>query len=428
MFFSPPALTKTARPQGLRLFGSGFACLGLATMAAAQSGSVAFTVESFQAISEATTASEYPFFESLYVTPFTQSSAAGPVDMLILQRFDRVFESNLDDAEDDAASYTMIAEYDATGSGVMRESGLIAFKVKTEPLANAQGDNIIGFVRPASRQAPSTLAAGATLNSGYLTGLSGEVFWDFKAESRRGYLVGTGADYSPATTHESYLTFTATSNRAGFTGLNLPVAGSDSLSWNISTPLIRGLRDRTTNNQALYYGIINRSDFLNSEVLGLENDDPADDLVSADSGKPWEFNNRAYILRLQNIADTDGDRVPDFIDLTETIVQMPVIADWAGPNNWFYAGMTDDWIYSTRSTDWDYTGKFGWTWPHQPSPRTNYWFYVNSANMGWMWTSHESFPILYRHADGAYLQWMSTQDRTSSYYNFSNRTVETTSF
>ena len=437
MFSSQSAQSQTPRPWRIGVAGTCLASLLLVAQASAQSGSVQFKVESFQPVPASAVATEYPDFKSLHLMPFYPTSpGSGHVDMLIVQRFNSVFLGDPDAADDDDSSQqaVIIAEYDAYDQGAdrMRESGLLAFTLAEQALASASGDNIIGFIRQPSGTVPSRLTGDgsdtSTPASGYLTNLAGDVYWDFKSVSRRGYMIGTGATYNPTFEHENYLNISTSGNNAGFTALVLPVAGTEHLDWTLSTPLLRPLRNRTGVDQTLYYGIIDRIDAITSEDLGLDTPETADDLVEASLGAPWQFHNQIYVMRLLNITDSDGDRVPDFLDLTNTIVKMPTIADWGTGESWYFAGMTGEWIYSTLSTQWDYSNKFGWNWPYQPSPRSNYWFYVAGQGMGWMWTSDQHFPIMYRHADGTFLKWISTTDRTSTYYNFSSRAFETTSF
>jgi hypothetical protein len=408
--------------------------LGLPALLGAQAGSVPFTVHSFEKVADATVEAAFPALSSLRVMPFATTSAA-PVDYLLLTRFTSVgeFDPDADPDAEERVRVHLVAEYDAyhKATDTYRESGLLAFTLASDSDVGASGDNIVGFIRHGA--VPSSLPRGAT--PGYLDGLRGDLSWDYFAASRSGYIVADGAAYAPGFVHEDYVSLLTSGRTASINLFLPPVAGSGDLrlQWWLGLPLVRPLQDRATRSRQHYYAIGDRVDGLSAADLLLDDGDPANDLVPASFGPPWQVHNKLYVLRLHDLRDSDGDGVPDFLDLTTTVETMPSYADAWGVDNWYYSYFLQDWVYSTRLTDWDYTLKFGWIYTVPGVQRDNFWFYGAAPEFGWMWTKVGLFPTFYRHRDNTWLQWTPRPEGApamgqSLFYNWNTGAYETISF
>lgn len=399
----------------------------------AQSGSVPYTVSSFENVPAATVEAEYPLFSSLSVMPFSTTNQA-PIDYVLLQRFHSYSETDPVAAEEDddyESPVYMVAEYHAyhKATDTYRESGLMAFSFKVDPTTAISGDNIIGFIRETA--VPSSMPQES--NPGYFDGLAGDFEWDYLYTTRSAYTAPTGALYDPTYAHADYVTLTSTDSGVLITGFLPHVPNSDYLNWRIGITEVRALDDRATLAPRLYYGIVSRSDGLTTEELLLDDEDASNDLVPTSLGLPWEIRNKLYVLRLNDLNDSDYDGIPDFLDLTYTLQEMPFYANSGGANNWYYTNLLKDWVYSTRSTDWDFSAKFGWIWPSKGATRANFWFYsAASSSLGWLWSRDGMFPYVYRHQDSTWLYWVSSEEtatgRQTTFYNFSTEAYETISF
>lgn len=434
MSFSHSALPQTSRPWRSLAPGATLAGLLLTGSLSAQAGSVEFSIQSFEPVSadalasytytDAATDAEFPLFGTLHAMPFDTLNSAR-IDLLVLQRFKSL--SEIDPYNTDDARIKIIAEYDAydSRSDVVRESGLLAFEMAENQLASASGDNIVGFIR--QTQVPSMLTRET--KSGYLDGLEGTIYWDFDWASRRGYSIASGAAYAPDIIHENYLSITTTATTAAFSSFEIPVAGTYQWVWDCSTSGIRALRNLSGLTPYLFYGIVERTDgILAEDLLSLGTSPVNYETVISNQGEPWEFQNKIYVIRLNDLNDTDRDRVPDFMDLTDTLTEMPIYADLDNGDNWYYSYMMKDWVYSDPSSDWDYTLKSGWIYPYPESTREYFWYYASGGDPGWYFTSDRWFPWIYRNRDNSFLYWLSTAGTTSEYYNYTHGDTESISF
>lgn len=422
-----------------RLISCGIYCASLLSAHGlfAQAGSADLAFDSPVPVA-ASALEAFPFFSELRVYPIVPQRAAGdpPIatSLLILDRFISYLERDEFVDGETIRERVMTAEYAAlnpTGSHVA-ETGVLAFKLATTPATNISGNGVIGFIR--SSTAPSDLPP-APAEEGYLTGLEGSFSWDFRSASRAARFEGSGAHYAPAETHVDNFMLETQGLLARFRSLELPVAGSDTRRWWFNPidvrPVGPGLYPASSSTriypeESQFYGMAVRSDGWSIQDL--------EGLVPEDSN-PRSYLNAVYIARVVDENDRDGDGIPDFLDLAQTLEAFPSYADFASPSsaNWFYTTLSEDWVHSTTETPWDYANKFGWTFVPDVSSRSDFWFYGDSSELGWLYTTEEWFPTVYRYNDETYLHWISTeqldsQRRRSVLYNYHSGRFEIIDF
>ena len=79
--------------------------------------------------------------------------------------------------------------------------------------------------------------------------------------------------------------------------------------------------------------------------------------------------------------------------------------------------MASDWfgeIYRT-DTPWIYHVQLGWLYMVSEDQHS-IWLWSN--DLGWIWTTADTYPYLYRHGDGAWLNFAFFTDTKRIFYNY----------
>jgi|TARA_B110000438_G_scaffold231643_1_gene227045 hypothetical protein len=403
----------------------------------AQSGNVNFSIESFDELTPVPT--PYSDFASkLYL--FEIGSKGTSPSILFLRDFNVHVQPADTGVEDSVPVFTLISEYlglnfDGAGNlNEITENGFLAMQLPiegTNGTVSSFGPGIAGFVRTNAN--PSTL--GATSSPGYFDGLNGTMSWNIQATGRVVQFIGSGANYDPTFTFNSFAGLSHSDALASIENLDFAISSSSTEQWNFISSNLR-LDDNLTGTDP--YFTFRGALQLNS----LPSDEALSTLPGSATIKAESFQYSYYILELIDDSDFDGDGIPDFVDLTgfanpNALAKPNHASEQHGFSSWFYSPFFDAWFWSSESDgDWDYSLTLGWVF----DPTTggtfdpdNFWFYINTPagntnDFGWVWTSQDVQPWIYRSSDPVWLELKSSAVGQSTFFNLSTNAEETLNF
>lgn len=356
-------------------------------------------------------------FEKLHYVVFEPDLPKEPTNLWWVSGVFTLYEAVPGEEEDDEDTYVVhyFANYRSINTGSRRENetGLLGWVLDTEEEPAALNtSNAVGFIRADRR--PSQFGGNPPEN--LFNGASGALSWTHKSNaSRSTSLTLTGAAYAPeAVLTDNYVTLTLQSTTSlTLSAFDFPVPGTTpAVYWSFGSPTLRQVAD------GKYAGLIERTDRIGRELSDGELSVPEfaiKDNVDADS-----FWARYYILELTDSQDSDRDGIPDFADLSRTLVAFPWYADYSAGNDWYYSVWMNAWVRSDIFSDWDYHYKLGWIYVPYSSDQYNFWMWVNApspgASRGWMYTNIGIYPWFYQFATGEWLYYWVDGNGQAAFY------------
>ena len=407
----------------------------LSSSLSAQSGSVAFSVDSFKEIDLSVAPAEYAFADRIFT--YRIGSTGSAPSTLFLRNFDTHTQFNDSADLESFNTHTIVAEYLGFAYGTdgslqsVTEHGYLAMQIpigETGETLEARERGVVGFIR--TSQNPSELVNAAA--PGYFDGFRGTLSWDYQAEDRVVLLESNGNTHIPATS--TFASLSHDDEGATLSNLRIPVSGNNTDEWVLNPSDLILNDDLTRTDPAFtFLGSLQIQELPAAENLPVIN--------SANPVEPTSFQYDYYILRLIDESDFDQDGIPDFVDLTgvSNVLGRPNHAtEQFGFTRWFFSPFFDTWYNSTVAAgNWDYSMKLGWVYDPNSDGVFNpdsFWFYIhtpaaNATQFGWVWTSQAVHPWFYRAADDTWIELRSSVlGSQSTFFNLSTSAEETLQF
>lgn len=356
----------------------------------AQSTTAGIEIRGFQKILDS---SPYPALEKIHYNVLEETRHPGDDTFMVVTNFRSfAYDAGEDENGDTIVKNQHFCQYSIPASNnprTNRESGYFSFEVtdldetdddSPQPVT---GSSVAGFIRRPSR---FTEQASEPENS-FLANASGTIAWERFTGRRDAVVEMTHTVEGVQENWESDVTLTAEDNEITITGLKLRLSTApDLLSWSFSSVTLNRETDW------LYADVVRRTDGYDAEDIA----------GSGFTFDPADFWQRTYLLLITDYADRDKDGTTDIMDFTITPTAFPWYADGGTSDNWYRVDWMQTWVHSSRASDWDYNQLLGWTYVPITSNRFDFWIYCTASQLGWLWTTEDTFPEIFRSSDGTW--------------------------